>query len=113
MKETPKSGNIQTLQLRVRPFSSLLELDIPLIKRMFDNIDGVHSVEIIDNRRGDAFFITVLVELKEAVTAIKEIKKVIPSIPRVSFFLIDSHGNELSLISTEIEKALRYVKYMK
>lgn len=113
MKEIPESKDTQTLQLRVRPLTSLLELDIPLIKRMFEKIDGVQSIEIIDNRRGDAFFVTVLLELKEAVTAIKEIKIIVHSIPGVRFFLVNSHGNESSLISAEIEDVLGYLKYMK
>jgi hypothetical protein len=88
-----------------------LDIDIPLIKQIFKHIEGVCNVEVIDNRSGDAFFATVLVELKEPATAVKEIKKAVHSFAKVKLFLVDSHGNELALNSTNVDDALKYVKY--
>lgn len=102
---------MKRIQFRIRPQYSLLNIDIPLIKKTLDQLHGINKVDVFDDRATDATFITVVVTLSELVMAIASLlKKTLLQIPNVTSFVVDEHGKETALQSISDEEMILYAR---
>jgi hypothetical protein len=97
------------IQFRVRPNYSLLDIDIPLIKRKLANVHGVSNIKVFDDRASDANFITVIVTLTEPIEPIlSHLKKAFLHLPNVTTFIVNEHGNEFAVSSVSAQDFAGY-----
>jgi len=86
------------LQFRIRPLESLLDVDPPRIQEALYTLPTVRSVQIFDDRRSDATFVTLVLDLsKPDLVALGELRQTLLDLPRARVVLIDSTGRETDL----------------
>ncbi len=87
------------IQIRIVPSRSILDIDIPLIKERLSQIKDILRLDIFDDRASDATFITLIITFEGNKEAWARIKDSLLNLPRVRPFIVDEHGNEVSLDS--------------
>ncbi len=90
---------------------SLLDIDIPLIRRRLTNLQGIDQIEIFDDRATDATFVTIIVTLSNLAEAIlAALQKTLLHLPKVTPFIVDEHGKETHIGSISAEEFKKYTK---
>lgn len=97
------------VRFRLRPVRSLLDLDIPLIRRRLARLGADIRFEIIDNRASDAMFVTALVSWTNWTESLwRRVKRAFLRLPKVTAFVADEHGEETPIELVGLEDLPRF-----
>jgi hypothetical protein len=86
------------VQFRIRPVGSIEDIDPELIRSSLTALEGIHSIDLFDDRASDATFVTVVVTFSsDNKHFLEKVMKTLTQNPEIVPYVVDKKGSTIRL----------------